>query len=115
MQTVVYPPEGEQRFMARVIRHGSTFTLPPELMAQLGDETEWEVTRLGHGMYLETRIDAQQWEENRQRLEALLARRRAQSPRGGRNARGDGGDHEGHQRSPPSVCPSTPSLTVPSW
>lgn len=40
--------------MARVIRQGSTITLPPSIVAQLGDETELEVTTLGHGIYIET-------------------------------------------------------------
>jgi hypothetical protein len=66
--------------MARVIRQGSTITLPPSIVDQLGDETELEVTPLGHGIYIETAAEARQRAEGLRQLEAVLARRRAQQP-----------------------------------
>jgi hypothetical protein len=41
--------EGHHPVMARVIRQGPSITLPPSIVAQFGDETELEVTTLGHG------------------------------------------------------------------
>jgi len=66
--------------MARVIRQGSTITLPPSVVAQLGEETELEVTPLGHGLYIEPAAAARQREAGLRQLDAVLARRRAQQP-----------------------------------
>lgn len=72
--------EGYHLIMARVIRQGSTITLPPSIVAQLGDEIELEVTTLGHGLYLETATEARKREAGLRQLEAVLARRRTQQP-----------------------------------
>jgi hypothetical protein len=66
--------------MACVIRYGSAIMLPPDIVAQLGDETELEVTKLGHGVYIETAAEARKREEGLRQLETVLARRRAQQP-----------------------------------
>ena len=71
---------GHYPVMARVIRQGSTITLPPSIVAQLGDEIELEVTTLGHGLYIETAAEARKREAGLRQLDAVLARRRAQQP-----------------------------------
>jgi hypothetical protein len=72
--------KGYHSVMVRVIRQGSTITLPPSIVAQLGDETELEVTVMGHGIYIETAAEARQREAGLRQLDAVLARRRTQQP-----------------------------------
>lgn len=54
--------------------------LPPEIMAQLGDDPELEIQAFGHGVYIETASEARKREEGLQQLGAILARRRAAQP-----------------------------------